>query len=90
MAGIPPGGALHRALDPDWAWGINEELAAVQVEMIDKLWRQTVAINSKKGSRQPDPVKIPRPWQLRKRREKTKRERRSASLAEIGRFLQGG
>jgi len=70
-------------------WGSVEELGAIQVELLDKLWRQTVAINSKKGSQQPKPLQIPRPWQLRKKREKSKREKRAASLAEIGQFLQG-
>ncbi len=71
-------------------WGSQEELGAIQAELLDKLWRQTVAINSKKGSQQPKPIQIPRPWQLRKKqRQKTTREKRSATLAEIGNFLQG-
>lgn len=70
-------------------WGSVEELGAIQVELLDRLWRQQVSLNSKKGSHQPDPLKIPRPWQIRKKREKSKREQRAATLAEIGQFLQG-
>lgn len=64
-------------------------MGAIQIELLDKLYRQQVAINTKKGTHQPDPLKIPRPWQIRKKREKSKNERRAATLAEIGNFLQG-
>jgi hypothetical protein len=40
----------------------SRELQAVTAEMVHALWRVTLQANSKKGSRIPPPLKIPRPW----------------------------
>lgn len=85
--GLPPGGALDRALDPE-GWGANwhhaEELLAMIAELLDRDWRQTVAMNSKRGATKPRPLRIPRPGDVRRRAAKI----RNPDGWEIRRFLE--
>jgi hypothetical protein len=38
------------------------EVQALTAEMVHALWRLTLAVNSKKGTRPPQPLRLPRPW----------------------------
>lgn len=61
---LPPGSPLHRATDPNgWSWGTTDELLAMLAELVDMGNRLFIQANSKKGSRQPKPLEITRPWQ---------------------------
>lgn len=62
---LPPGSALHRAVDPEGArWGNAEELLAILVEVVDFGNRNFIRFYSKKGTSGPKPIKIPRPKSL--------------------------
>ena len=63
-------------------WG--REVQAVTAEMVHALWRLTVQVNAKKGTRPPAPLRIPRPW-----RGATP-GRRKVSLAEFAAMAGGG
>lgn len=41
------------------------EVQALSAEMTHALWRLTVRVNSKPGAHQPEPLRIPRPWQAK-------------------------
>lgn len=76
---------MARVLHPDSLgsdWGITEELLAKIIEIIDLGNRQFVMANVKKGTRIPDPIRIPRPGELKK-------SRRTASANEIVELLGG-
>jgi hypothetical protein len=65
LAGLPARNALARALDPKGVgsdWGHVEELLATQAELIDQGNRLFYQAHAKKGSRDPEPIKIRRPW----------------------------
>lgn len=67
--GLPPGGALDRAVDPDgWGsgWGNTEELLAKIAELVHLNWAQFVVTHSKKGAQPPRPLRIPRPHDRRR------------------------
>ena len=57
---LPPDAAVWRSTGQAWDAGI--ELQATTVEMLDALLRAYLQVHSKKGTRQPKPVEIPRPW----------------------------
>lgn len=68
LDGIPPGSALHRAVDPDgWAWTTTEELMASLIEVADfgNRWYIAAHIDSKKGGKVPDAIRVPRPGERR-------------------------
>lgn len=60
---LPPGCALHRALDPDgYAWRNGEELAAINAELADRTLALLEAVHSSdKGGRVRKTLRIPRP-----------------------------
>lgn len=59
---LPPGSALHRSAFPDtWAWTSEHELLAAIAELIDLNTRTFVRAHTKKGAKQPKPVRIVRP-----------------------------
>jgi hypothetical protein len=80
--GLPPTSAVFRANSA--AWDDETELAAVQVELTHSLLRTLIAVNSKKGAQLPDPLRIPRPWDL------PKIQKRGTSMAELRSILKGG
>lgn len=72
IIGLPPGSAIHRALDPKGVgvgWTTQEELMAVLIEVMDYGNRLFYSANSKKGAKQPKPLYVPRPNRSRKRRK---------------------
>lgn len=76
VGGLPRGGALDRALDPDgWGsgWTHTEELLATIAELLDLHRRQYVVTNSKRGASKPRAIKIPRPSDIRRRLEKIRK-----------------
>ena len=64
-------------------WGWAEELAAANVEATHALWRLLIIRWSKKGTRPPDPLHIPRPGAAKKKAA-------MSSKAEVVAFLKGG
>jgi hypothetical protein len=78
---LPPEAALWRSTKTSWSE--ERELLALQVEMVDSLRRAFILANSKKGARQPDPVRIPRPWD-----KSAKRERRGTRLNDLIREMK--
>lgn len=44
-------------------WSDEKELLATQIEVVDALRRAFIMAHSKQGTRPPEPIKIPRPWQ---------------------------
>lgn len=85
VAGLPPAGSLGRDLDPFLAagWDSATELTAMVAELVDHSNRMYLMANSKKGTRLPPPLFIPRPGQPRRRRKPTKAELK-ASLGRLG------
>lgn len=81
MHGLGPDGALYRALRPDdWMWTAEHELLALNAELTDALYRAFIRANSREGSQQPKPVKIPRPGQQNRRQ-------RGTTLAELTQMM---
>lgn len=71
IAGLPPGSAVHRSIDPHGAgkgWTTQEELLSTIAEVVDYGNRLFYAANTKKGSKQPKPLFIPRPTQPKRRK----------------------
>jgi hypothetical protein len=56
------------------------EVRALTAEMVHSLWRLTVQVNSKKGSRPPRPLRLPRPW---KSQEPARPAGRKVSVLEL-------
>jgi hypothetical protein len=54
------------------------ELQALTAELVHALWRLTLMANSKKGSRPPAPLRLPRPW-----RPDAPPQRRKVSLGQL-------
>lgn len=81
IRGLPPGSAVHRALDPHSDWTANEELLASLIEVVDLGNRWFFGANTKKGSQQPKPIKIPRP------RDDEKEPRKPSTPDEIQSFM---
>ena len=64
---LPPEAALWRSAKT--AWTDERELLATQIEVLDALRRAFIVAHSKQGTRPPEAIRIPRPWQ---REEKAK------------------
>jgi hypothetical protein len=54
------------------------EVAATTAELVHSLWRLTVMANSKKGTKAPPPLHVPRPWA-----DKAKPRRVTMTAAEL-------
>lgn len=63
-------------------WGVVEELLAVQAELLHASFVAFLKANAKSGSSMPRPLQIARPSH--------RRERKSATHAEIHAFFRGG
>ena len=87
VKGLPPGGALHRAIDPDGhGWSTKEELLAIMIEVLDHGNRLFFSANRAKGARMPDPIRIRRPWE----RSEDAKPRPKPTHAQVKRFFGGG
>jgi hypothetical protein len=49
------------------SWSEERELLALNIEVLDSLRRAFLMANSKKGTKPPKPIQIPRPWQEQER-----------------------
>lgn len=76
VRGLPPE-ARVRSIDPDQPWPIATELLAVAVELIHMQWTGFMMVNSKKGTKKPKPLRVPRPGE-----QVAKRKKRPATIAE--------
>lgn len=84
--GLPPASALARAVWPEGAdWDIRTELLAALVELVDAGNRLFYSANTKRGTRAPDPVTIPRP-ELPEGMERPRKPPRIATPDELRRF----
>lgn len=83
IRGIPPDSALQRAFDPNWRWSSTDELLSSLIEVTDRNGRWFAQVHARKGSKVPDPVRIPRPWE---------REEKSlvSSPEQVRAFFSGG
>lgn len=60
LDGLPSNSAISRAIYPSTVnWSVSNELQALNIEMIDRLTRQMIALNTDKSG--PRPIRIPRP-----------------------------
>lgn len=85
ISGLSPSGALAREMFPDTVgadWGNAEELLASVSELIDLGNRQFVLANSAKGTKAPKPIKITRPWEVKK-------TKRIATPEEVAQLMGG-
>ena len=85
VAHLPPGCALHRALDPEGYgadWSHREELLALLIEVLDRHDRHFIEANRKKGAKRPKPIHIPRPRDISRNRAK-----RPATPEELRRIV---
>jgi len=65
--GLPPGSAMHRALDPAGSsWGQLEELVATLIEVTDMSNRLYLRVHTNPGTDVGEPIHIPRPWDEKK------------------------
>lgn len=72
VLGLTPTGAIFRSIRPDdWMWSSEHELLALNAELTDAMYRAFIRANSKEGSQQPKPIKIPRPGQSVERKRGT-------------------
>lgn len=78
---LPPDAAIWRANRTSWT--DERELLATQIEVLDALRRAFVVAHSKQGTRPPEPIRVPRPWQTA---EKTKR--RGTRLGDLIREMR--
>lgn len=65
IGGLPLEGAVARSVDPEHlgrGWTTQNELMAVIAELIDQGNRYFFGANSKSGTRQPEPLQVPRPY----------------------------
>lgn len=79
-SGLPLESAVVRSYDPDRlgvGWGWQEDLLATLAELVDQTNRLIFAFNTKKGTRIPDAIFIPRPGRVRTRRAATPEELKS-------------
>ena len=58
---LPPDAAVWR--DMGVSWTTEMELQALGIEMLDAFRRTYIIANSKKGAKQPEPIRIPRPYE---------------------------
>ena len=61
VAGLPEDSATVRSLSNGWS--VERELAASTVEQVHDLKRVLVMVNSSRGSKAPESLRIPRPDQ---------------------------
>lgn len=75
---LPENSATARALSPNAGWTQDTELLATIAELIDGNTLLHYNINKRKGQKSPAPIRIPRPWDKRRKKrratpEETKR-----------------
>ena len=80
---LPAESSTVRELNKDW--NADRELSAVTVELLHSILRTYVSANSKAGTRLPEPLHIPRPWDTPKGRPNT-----GTTLAELQTILKEG
>jgi hypothetical protein len=61
VVGLPRESTFVRKVSPAAEWSSTEYLLAALIEVVDAGNRWMVQLNTKRGSRQPDPVRIERP-----------------------------
>ena len=72
VQGLPPGGALDRAANPDTlgvGWGNQEELLAVIAELVDQGNRDFAVANARPGAGKRQPITIDRPGRRPRKRQ---------------------
>lgn len=74
---LPAEAAVWRATSTSWT--VDNELAALNIEMLDSLRRMYIQAHTKKGTQPPKPVEVPRPWNT----EKKSTAKRGTTLAEM-------
>lgn len=68
VGGLPTDSALWRAMQPELAgWGTQEELLALLCEISDATNQILVRVNSKRGAPAPRPLRVPRPYDRKRR-----------------------
>lgn len=81
---LPKDSALAHSIEPrTGTWSNEAELLKAIAELIDQNNRLFISANSKKGTQQPKPIEIPRPW------EDDKPRRRAATSQEMAKFFKG-
>lgn len=73
--------AIYRALNPDWRWGLPEQLAAGHLDFIAM---QAWAEGGRKG---PKPKPIPRPGVVEKSTKQLARVKRTAPVTRMDAWL---
>lgn len=74
LGGLPLDGALARSLDPERlgvGWTRTDDFLALISELLDHGNRQEFAFNTKKGTKIPPPIFIPRPNSEQRVRDKS-------------------
>lgn len=66
------------------SWSEERELLALNIEVLDSLRRAFLMANSKKGTKPPKPVQIPRPWQQEQERAAPRGTRMRDLLRQAG------
>jgi len=90
VQGLPPGGALHRSIDPDgWRWTTDTEMLATVAELVDANNRLFYSAHAKKGSSPVKPIKIMRPGKLAEEEEQLPRRKRKSTRDELKKFVKG-
>jgi hypothetical protein len=82
VLGLPIDSASARSYDPERlgiGWRLEHDLLTTIAELVDHSNRLAYGFNTKKGTRIPDPINIPRPG--------TKREKRKATPQEVRALL---
>jgi len=88
IEGLPPRGAVHRAVDPDgWSWSTLEELVAIVAEVVDSGNRLFFSANSGKGAKIPSPIRIARPGRPTARHEEPEKKKK-VSHTDVTAFFQ--
>jgi hypothetical protein len=86
VGGLPFDGALARSLDPHRkgvGWTRTDDFMALIAELIDYNNRQYFAFNVKKGTKIPQPIFIPRPYEPQPERDSSPK-----SVARLMRNLE--
>lgn len=89
IAGLPLNSAFGRKLGARETWGNVEELLAALIEQVDAGNRLLYRINSKRGTKQPDPIKVPRPSGRDGETDPVPKKRRPATSEELVKFFGG-
>lgn len=92
VSSLPLTGAVGHALDDPRAtgWGNTEELLAALIETVDSGNRLYFRANTKRGTRQPDPITVPRPERKTGETEDVSRPRKRQATPEEMRAFFGG